>query len=161
MAEKYGVTGSLYWHTTYYGNVPGGAARNPWEEAMSWTPDLTGTWGNGDGMLLYPHTRERSSTPVIEGPVDSLRWEMLRDGIEDREYFWTLRQEMARLKTLEGDATGRQLAAVRSALQAAREALGGPDRLARSLTEYATDPLALLAERDALARAIEACRKVR
>ena len=30
------------------------------------------------------------SEPVVEPPVSSIRWEMLREGIEDYEYLWLL-----------------------------------------------------------------------
>ena len=32
------------------------------------------------------------SEPVLDGPVDSIRWEMLRDGIEDYEYLTILKK---------------------------------------------------------------------
>ena len=49
-------------------------------------------WGNGDGRFIYPPLESftDSSTPIIRGPIDSQRWEMLRDGIEDYEYFTIL-----------------------------------------------------------------------
>jgi len=158
MAQKYGVTGSLYWATTFYGHLPDGTPRNPWEDAMTYRPE-GGYWGNGDGMLLYPASRKPSEQPVLKGPVVSLRWEVLRDGIEDYEYIWTLRQEMARLEALR--ARGGDAAAVSAALDKAREALGAPDRLAESLTVYTKDPQRLLGERQAVAEAVEACMAVR
>ncbi len=141
MAEKYGVTGSLYWSTTYYRGVKG-ALRNPWETAMSYNPE-GGKWGNGDGMLLYPPVRQPSGTPTIAGPVDSIRWELLREGLEDREYFWTLRERLAKA----GNAGARQRA---------EAALTLPDRLAESLTEFNHDPQALYKARREVAEAIEA-----
>ncbi len=158
MAQKYGVTGSLYWATTFYGHMPDGTPRNPWEDAMTYRPN-GGYWGNGDGMLLYPATRKPSEEPVLEGPVVSLRWEVLRDGIEDYEYIWTLRQEMARLEGLR--AQGGDAPAISAALEKAREALGALDRLAESLTVYTKDPQDLLRERQAIAEAVEACMAVR
>lgn len=153
-AEKYGVTGELYWHLNWRANKPDGTPKNPWTDAMSYTPD-GGTWGNGDGFMLYPACREPSDTPVIAGPVDSIRWEMLREGLEDREYFWLLRQEVARL---EGMSAGDGPAA--AALDQARRALRTPDRLSRSLTDYTHDPQDLYAAREQVAAAIEACRRV-
>ena len=141
MAEKYGVTGSLYWSATYYRGIKG-AVRSPWETAMSYNPD-GGRWGNGDGMLLYPPTRQPSDTPVIAGPVNSIRWELLREGLEDREYFWTLRQRLP--KTNDAAARRRAEAALRL-----------PDRLADSLTEFDHDPQAMYEARRELAEAIEA-----
>ncbi len=140
MAEKYHVTGSLYWSTTYYRGTKR-EFRNPWKTAMSYSPS-GGMWGNGDGMLLYPPVREPSDTPVIRGPINSIRWEMLREGLEDREYFWTLKQRLAKAH---GSAKAR-----------AERALQLPDRLCTSLTEFNDDPQALYQARARLAEAIEA-----
>lgn len=161
MAEKYRVSGELFWATTYYGPLPDGKPRNPWTEAMTYTPDGKGTWGNGDGMLLYPPCRERSDKPVLKGPVSSIRWESLRDGLQDREYFWTLRQEVRRLERLKAIAKGSRLKLVEGALERAAVALAAPDRLCQSLTRYSKDPQSLLEERDRIAKAIEACERVR
>lgn len=161
MAEKYDVTGELYWSTTFYGHMPDGETiRNPWEDAMTYRP-RGGYWGNGDGMLLYPAARAPSETPVLEGPVVSIRWEMLRDGIEDWEYMWTLKREMARLEALRPTADLRTRREATAALREAREALQAPNRLAESLVTFTDDPQDLLRERERIARAIEACRRVR
>lgn len=160
MAEKFGVTGSLYWATTFYGKTPDGVFRNPWKDGMTYRPS-GGYWGNGDGMLLYPACKEKSDTPTLKGPVSSIRWECLRDGIEDREYFWTLRQELERLRELRKAGNWRRRRAIDRALARAEEALASPDRLADSLVKYTKDPQDLLRERTALATAIEACRRIR
>lgn len=128
MMEKYQVDGSLYWSTTYWQH------KNPWQDPMSYKPRMEGTWGNGDGYLLYPPVRERSKTPVVAGPVNSIRLALLREGLEDREYFWVLRQRL----------DGRD-----------HPALHLPDTLVRSLTEFEPDPRKLLAARQKVARAIE------
>lgn len=45
----------------------------------------------GDGILLYPN-------PEFSGPpVNSLRWEIFRQGLEDYEYFWLLTQEIKKV----------------------------------------------------------------
>jgi len=158
MQEKYGVTGSLYWATTYWWGKDR-EPRNPWKDGMSVNP-RGGYWGNGDGMLLYPACREPSSTPVLEGPVVSIRWELLREGLEDREYFWTLRQELRRLRSRVERLTGKQQVAARFAISRAERALGAPDRLAKGLTDYTKNPQDLFAEREKLAKAIECCRRL-
>ena len=154
MMEKYGVTGSLYWATTYwYGK--GNVLRNPWTSAMSVSPD-GGTWGNGDGMLLYPACRAPSEKAVVAGPVPSIRIEMLREGLEDREYFWLLKESVKKLEEAAPNAAGDIRKQCDDALALAKQALAAPDRLATSLTEYTKDPADLYRERDALAGAIEA-----
>ena len=46
-------------------------------------------WGNGDGRFLYPPRAcfDGGSAPVFAPPNGSMRLEILRDGIEDYEYF--------------------------------------------------------------------------
>jgi len=151
MMEKYGVTGDLYWSTTHwYGKDM--AFRSPWLTAESKSPD-GGDWGCGDGVLLYPACREPSVVPVLGGPVITQRIECIRDGLEDLEYFWTLKQLIARSERKVADGTAGP--GLREALEAARTALQAPDRLIGSLTEYSLDADQLVAERDGLAKAIE------
>ena len=159
MMEKYGVTGSLYWNTTYWRGEKG-RLRNPWKTAAAIGPKGQ-FWGNGDGLLLYPACRQPSDTPVLEGPVISQRIEVIRDGLEDREYFWTLKQLVRRAKTQLATASRKKRGALESQLQEAREALQAPDRLISGLTAYVKDPQELLRQRRRLAAAIEAlCRTV-
>ncbi|HEC77927.1 MAG TPA: DUF4091 domain-containing protein [candidate division WOR-3 bacterium] len=45
----------------------------------------------GDGVLLYPN-------PDFSGPpINSLRWEIFRQGLEDYEYFWILTQRIKKV----------------------------------------------------------------
>ncbi|MDH7601606.1 MAG: DUF4091 domain-containing protein [Armatimonadota bacterium] len=132
---RYGVNGILYWNTTYWRD-------NPWETPMSYTPDGKGKWGNGDGRLLYPPVKKPSSKFVDRGPVPSIRWEMIRDGIEDYDYFAILKARLANAKP--GPAADK----AKAALQLVNE-------LAKSRTEYTRDPAKLESAREAVARAIE------
>ncbi len=86
--DKYHLDGDLFWSITYW-------QQNPWEEAMSMSPDGQ-RWGNGDGRLLYPPRKEKPTEPVIEPPVASIRLECLRDGLEDREILLVLQRAEAR-----------------------------------------------------------------
>jgi len=47
---------------------------------------------NGEGSLIYPGSRVRRYTGQrnVDGPVSSIRFELLREGIEDYEYLWLL-----------------------------------------------------------------------
>ena len=147
-AEKYGVQGSLYWSTTYWASR--GKPRNPWDDPASYSPSGT-FWGNGDGFLLYPPRRgEPPKEPVLEPPVDSIRWELIREGLEDREYFFILREL---LKKAEGKMR-------EEALAEAKEALKLPDKLVRSPTDFSMEPEELFEARDRVARAIEKLRSL-
>ncbi len=136
LAEKYGVTGDIYWSVNYW-------PYNPWTNAES-----SSKTSNGDGALLYPPTRVRPDKPVIEPPVNSLRWELLREALEDREYFWLLKrfEERARMRLAPGSAALVEATAARNA------ALG----LVTSARVYAMNPQQLYAARLRLAEAIEA-----
>jgi hypothetical protein len=133
MIDKYGLDGSLYWSVTWYG-------QNPWEQAMSISPS-GGPWGNGDGRLLYPPRQTKPTEPVIEPPVNSIRFENLRDGIEDREYLLLLRE------IAEGDGTKAKTA--RDVLSTVESAL------VQTLTCYEQNPALFLAARHRVARVIE------
>jgi succinate dehydrogenase flavin-adding protein (antitoxin of CptAB toxin-antitoxin module) len=90
------------------------------------------------------------SGPVLEGPVDSIRWEMLRDGIEDYEYFVILQQLL--------EAKGNRLS------QAQRNEylrlLDVPADVTADMTTFTKDPAPLETHRDRLARAIAALRRL-
>lgn len=75
------VDGLLHYSTTDW-------SANPWD-----TPNVTGQ-DNGDGFLFYPPRKD--NTPLASCGENgnrlapSIRWENLRDGMEDYEYLWLL-----------------------------------------------------------------------
>ena len=140
MNWKYGVTGVLYWQTQYWQD-------NPWTTPMSYTPDRGGKWGNGDGRLLYPAVKEKSGKFVAEGPVDSIRWEMIREGVEDYDYLYMLNDAVNKAASDPKKA---------DAVAAGKKALALVDSLVRSRTEYDADPVHLYAAREQVAKALEA-----
>jgi Glycoside hydrolase 123, catalytic domain/Glycoside hydrolase 123 N-terminal domain len=151
------ITGILVWQSNYwtsdvaYPDEP----QNPYEDPMGWTTGYStpiGTrrpWGNGDGRFVYPPEAAadgQQKETVLEGPVDSIRWEMLRDGIEDYEYFAILRE----LVETKGSALSPEKRAAYEAL------LEAPDDVTEDMTTFTKDPAPLEAHRDRVARAIEA-----
>lgn len=149
------VAGVLIWETVFWTSATAypEALQNPYADAMSWVEGAglpSGAkrpWGNGDGRLLYPPEAAasgRPAAPVLAGPVDSYRLELLRDGIEDYEYFAMLKRALAAAK----DLTPAERAAYAALLAV-------PSGVSVSLTEFATDPAALEAHRLKLARALE------
>jgi hypothetical protein len=98
------ITGFLYWQATYW-------QVDPWKDTATYPG------GNGDGSLLYPGK---------DGPVDSIRWDLCRDGTEDYDMLVMLR-----------DAVAAQRAA--GASPAAEALLSFPE-LTTSWTEYTQDP---------------------
>jgi hypothetical protein len=79
-----GVKGLHYWCVNY--SVPG---QDPWRGVLDITPV------NGDGLLVYPGP---------EGPVNSIRWEVIRDGIEDYGYLALLQDARKKLQATGGPA---------------------------------------------------------
>jgi len=152
---QYGVQGILIWETIYWTSACAypDKPQNPWEDPMSYVsgydykPGQIGYWGNGDGRFLYPpRSAMTNSAPCLEPPVNSVRWENLRDGMEDYEYFWLLENaiEAARLKGVK---------AVQ--LEDARALLKVPENVSKDLTHFTTDPRPMLEHRDKVARMIE------
>ena len=89
-------------------------------------PSDPGVYGWGDGMLYYPDL----------GP--SVRLEMIRDGIDDYEYFCIL----DRLTKDQPDHPARKLLSI-------------PEDIVQEVARYTTDPQLLRAYRRKLAEAIE------
>jgi hypothetical protein len=78
---KYQAAGFEYWSpNSWGGNTRKQENGKRWPEAP-WAANTFGNY-NGDGYLLYPGANLK--------PYSSLRFEALRDGLEDYEYLWTL-----------------------------------------------------------------------
>ena len=124
-AWKYNIEGFLYWAINYW-------EENVWENPIS----FPGT--NGDGSLIYWNK---------EGPVNSIRWEIIRDGIEDYDYFCMLRNYATELTKLDRDKKYTDL------VDKAKELLDVSD-LTPSLTEYTKQPQKLFNRREEIANLI-------
>ena len=123
--HRFGITGFLYWAINYW-------EKDPWKDPMTYPG------GNADGSLLYPGR---------DGPVDSLRWELTRDGIEDYDYL-----ELARRKAASLRAAGK-------AAQAAKlEALYHADEVTSDWKQYTEEPQVIMAHRRKLAEALSAAK---
>ena len=133
------VDGILYYQATWWRGV------NPYEDTMSYSEDHQSKWGNGDGRLVYPPVRKPSDKFVAKGPVPSIRWEMIREGMEDYDYFYILQSKLNKYK-----AAGKSGAA----LDKAEAALDAVKECAQSPTDYTLDPAKLQAARLKVAEAI-------
>ncbi len=160
---QYGAQGILVWATLCWTSptaYPEPQLQNPWEDPMSWKNGYgvpmgeKRPWGNGDGRFLYPPRRDpnKAQTPCLDGPINSVRWENLRDGMEDYEYFWLLKQEVER-----GAATKGETPAVKEA----RELLHVPEEISKDTTQFTTDPRLLLEHRERIAQMIQKLQKAR
>ena len=80
----FGVTGLLYWSSNYW------EEGSPWDNGWTYRATEDPDWSFeqfGDGSLLYP-----GSEVGVDGPIASLRLEILSDGIDDFDYL-TLAKE--------------------------------------------------------------------
>ncbi len=124
MAFDAGVSGFVYWTVNWWNDDPFG-------------DPLSFANANGDGMLLYPGA---------DGPMDSIRWEAMRDGFEDYEYLVMLADRIREAEVTR--RSGTPLIEARAALRSIKE-------VAASRTEYTQDPFVLLHTRNRVAQALE------
>jgi glycosyl hydrolase family 123 len=120
-----GLSGFHYWNASYIE-----PHQDPWAGQVDQTP------ANGNGLLLYPSAG---------GPVSSIRWESIRDGLEDYDYLALLRQRMRKAKEAKADP---------ALLERADKAYD-VSALLTNLVSFSRDPQILAIKRDAIAKAIE------
>ncbi len=88
---RYGMNGILYWEINFWSQTP-----DPWIDPVTYLSGFLCSQGgilNGEGSLIYPGSRTRRYTGQanVAGPVSSIRFELLREGIEDYECLWLLK----------------------------------------------------------------------
>ena len=91
ITESYKMTGFLYWAANFWTETP-----NPWLDAVTFISGYLCSDGyvlNGEGSLLYPgdFVNRYTRQPDVNGPVSSIRFELLREGIEDYDYIQMLK----------------------------------------------------------------------
>ena len=95
ITERYKMNGFLYWAANFWNQTP-----DPWLDPVTFISGFDCSGGyvlNGEGSLIYPgnHTKRYTGQPDVNGPVSSIRFELLREGIEDYEYIWMLKNKGA------------------------------------------------------------------
>jgi len=154
------ISGILVWSTNYWTSraaFPDPAhPQNPYEDPMGYVsgystpPGTKRYWGNGDGRFVYPPLSAAlpglsGPEPVVEPPVASIRLEMLREGIEDYEMLYLLRELL--------EKHGEKLTAQqRMSFEALLEV---PPEITREMTVFTTDPAPICQRRRRVAEAIE------
>ncbi len=103
---------------------------------------------NGDGYLAYP------GAPIgYAGPVSSVRLEQAREGCEDYEYLYILRERIASARKL-----GRAAAEAERVLAEAQNLVTIPNAGGLQSTRILPRPDAVLEVKERVARAIESLR---
>jgi hypothetical protein len=152
------VAGILVWSTNYWTSTAAypEQPQNPYLDPMGYVSGYStpaGTkqyWGNGDGRFLYPPEAaavpgQAGSGPVREGPVSSIRWEMLREGIEDYEMLCLLRARLA----------GKRASLPAEEVRRLESLLEVPAAITKDMTTFTTDPAPIYARRAQIAEAVE------
>jgi hypothetical protein len=152
------IAGTLVWQTNYWTSSAAypDQPQNPYEDPMGYvsgysTPSgVKRYWGNGDGRFLYPPLAaavpgKSGADPVIAPPVSSIRWEMLREGVEDFEYLFLLRQAIERQRTR---IPAEEVGTLEALLKV-------PAAITAEMTAFTTDPAPIYGHRRAVAEAIE------
>jgi hypothetical protein len=141
------------WQTNYWTSNAAypDQMQNPYDDPMSWTSGYSTPkgqkrpWGNGDGRFIYPPAITADNKPIINGPVESIRWEMLRDGIEDYEYFTILKKLLKeRGDRLTPEKRNRY-----------KKLLEVPGDVSKSIDDFTKSPRPIETHREKLAHAIE------
>jgi hypothetical protein len=147
------IVGVLIWHTTYWKTRPDGFD-DPYEDPMCYVkgfhPIERRYYGNGDGRFFYPPVKasvpgKSGAGPILEPPVSSIRVEMLREGIEDYEFFWLLRDLIEKKRS---SLSPEQVKAYKALLET-------PAEITANMTSFTTDARLLDSRRAVVAEAIE------
>jgi len=152
------IVGTLVWQTNYWTSEAAypDQPQDPYEDPMGYvsgysTPrGVKRYWGNGDGRFIYPPLAaavpgRAGDEPVIAPPVSSIRWEMLREGVEDYEYLYLLRELIQQHRShLRPKEVGRL-----------EDLLAVPAAITTEMTKFTTDPAPVYDHRRAVAEAIE------
>ena len=126
--HRYALPGYLHW------------GWNHWDDAPFDAPSKR--LPPGDTHVVYPGD---------DGPLNSIRWEVQRDSLEDYEYLWILSTREEQVAEQLGH-TAQTLARERRSSEYCR-------RLVRDFTNYETDPDRLASLREELAREIESLKQ--
>jgi RNA polymerase sigma factor (sigma-70 family) len=120
--------GLLYWGVNFWPGFEARSMKPPPAEKMWPKVPWNDAGGNGDGYFLYPGPR---------GPLTSLRFEIMRDGVEDYDALRML-EELVKRK---GDRFPAQLR------ERARQALTLSPEVFASMTKYPADAGAMVKRR--------------
>ncbi|MDR2441600.1 MAG: DUF4091 domain-containing protein [Planctomycetaceae bacterium] len=152
------ISGTLIWEATYWHSNSAfpNSFQNPYLDPMGYVngystpPGTKLKWGNGDGRFIYPPLSAavpelNDGKPNFEKPVTSIRWEMIREGVEDYEMLYLLRDLLKQ--------NGDKLSATER--QTAEELLTVPESITKkTISVFTIDPRPLLKRRSEIGEMI-------
>ncbi len=135
MTYKHAAGGFLYYAVTNWGYNTGLPKNQPitsgpytnWNPVVAWSDKYNG-WLDGDGQLYC-------AGPANVGPLPTIRLENIRDGLEDYEYLYRLKQVVALLSRCPSSDPAQQ-----TFLQESSALLAVPDEVVTSVATYTRDP---------------------
>ncbi|MDO5554588.1 MAG: DUF4091 domain-containing protein [Planctomycetia bacterium] len=145
------ITGTLVWESLYWTSPSAfpKSAQNPYLDPMGYVAGgPAGTksyWGNGDGRFLYPPLAaavpgRNDGKPILEEPVCSIRWEMIREGVEDYHLLLMLKELAETQKETLTESQKERLADVFNMTP-----------ITKSLTEFTLTPVPIYQQRQKIA----------
>lgn len=145
---KIGASGFLYWTVTWLNGLESPKDKNVFSEStfdFKKSQFYLEEWchSNGDGLLVYPGKDMK--------PLPSQRLEIIRDGIEDYEYFKILSNLISKIEKI----PEYQTAGPQNLLNSARKLLTIPDNITKNAQSYTSDIRLLLQHRKEIADMIE------
>jgi hypothetical protein len=86
---RYDLGGILYWASTFWREV-----KDPWLDPVTWKRSECNAPLSGEGSFLYPGNLVETYTEQenVFGPVSSVRFELLREGLEELELMLMLKK---------------------------------------------------------------------
>jgi hypothetical protein len=105
---RFGLKGYLHW------------GFNAWTD----DPFLAPGKHRGDGWHVYPKK---------DGLINSLRWEQMRNGIQDYEYFWMLENKINKMRETLSERLSKMIEPSRRGTEIA-------SKVVRAMSEYSKDP---------------------
>lgn len=145
---KYGVTGFEYYYINLWGKNVDGIDGKKWPEVEwdSYSFISSRNAYNGDGMLIYPGSEGK--------PYSSVRLENIRDGIEDYECFWILKEKLDEL--IEKDTEKKYI----KVIEETKMILEIEDDVVKNMREFTREPQKIIETRDRLSKQIEKLGKI-
>jgi hypothetical protein len=86
---RYDLGGILYWASTFWREV-----KDPWIDPVTWKRSECNAPLSGEGTLIYPGNlvEQYTGQENVFGPVSSVRFELLREGLEELELMLMLKK---------------------------------------------------------------------